>query len=134
MNIIIVSVKHEPSAFGDSQRTKMKEVFFFCVSLRFQREINSMAIHLLELPLELQLEVFAVVVEDLVEACADGAAVEVAGAADFGDELKTMEDGELEEEGCADTFVVETAHTKGVEQAGLVGIDASVVIFCVEIG
>ena len=93
-----------------------------------------MAIHLLELPLELQLEVLAVVVEDLVEACADGAAVEVAGAAEFGDELKTMEDGKLEEEGCADTFVVETAHTKGVEKAGLVGIDAGVVIFCVEIG
>ncbi len=74
------------------------------------------------------------VVEDLVETCADGAAVEVAGAAAFGDELKTMEDGELKEEGCADTFVVETAHTKGVEQAGFVGIDASVVIFCVEIG
>ena len=73
-------------------------------------------------------------VENLVETCADGAAVEVAGAAEFGDELKTMEDGKLEEEGCADTFVVETADTKGVEQARLVGIDAGVVIFCVEIG
>ena len=88
---------------------------------------------MLELPLELQLEVFAVVVKDLVEACADGGAIEVAGASDFGDELETMEDGELEKEGCADAFIVETAHAKGVEQAGLVGINAGIVIFCVEI-
>ena len=111
----------------------MKEIIFFCVNLRFLREIISMAIHLLELPLELQLKVLAVVVENLVEACADGGAIEVAGASDFGDELKTMEDGELEKDGCADAFVVETAHTEGVERAGLVGIDACVVIFCVEI-
>ena len=80
------------------------------------------------------MKVFAMVVEDLVEACADGGAIEIEGAADFCDELKTTEDGELEKEGCADAFVVETAHSEGVEQAGLVGINACVVIFCVEIG
>jgi len=73
------------------------------------------------------------VVEDLVESGADGGAIEVAGAADFGDELEAAEDGELEKERCADAFVEETAHTEGVEQTGFVGIDACVVIVCIEI-
>ena len=73
------------------------------------------------------------VVEDLVESGADGGAIEIAGTAEFGDELKMSEDGELKKEGCADAFVVETAHTEGVEQTGLVGIDTGVVIVCVEI-
>ena len=73
------------------------------------------------------------VMEDLVESGADGGAIEVAGAADFGDELEATEDGKLEKESCADAFVEETAHTEGVEQAGFVGIDACVVIVCIEI-
>ena len=88
---------------------------------------------MLELPLELQLEVLAMVVEDLVETCADGATVEVAGAAEFGHEVEAIYDGNLGKEGETYAFVVETVHAKGIEKAGLVGIDARLVIVCVKI-
>ena len=88
---------------------------------------------MLELPLELQLEVLTMLVEDLVETCADGTAVEVAGAAEFGHEVESIDDGNLGKEGETYAFVVETVHAKGIEKAGLVGIYARLVIVCVEI-
>ena len=83
--------------------------------------------------MELQLKVLAVVVEDLVETCADGAAVEVAGATEFGHEVETIDDGNLSKEGKTYAFIIETMHAKGIEKAGFVGIDARLVIVCMEI-
>ena len=88
---------------------------------------------MLELPLELQLEVLTMVVEDLVETCADSTAVEVAGAAEFGHEVEAIDDGNLGKEGETYAFVVETVHAKGIEKAGLVCIDARLVIVCMKI-
>ena len=88
---------------------------------------------MLELPLELQLEVLAMLVEDLVETCADGTAVEVAGATEFGHKVEAIDDGNLGKEGETYAFVVETVHAKGIEKAGLIGIDARLVIVCMKI-
>ena len=73
------------------------------------------------------------VVEDLVETRADGAAVEVAGAANFGHEVEAIDDGNLGKEGETYAFVVETVHAKGIKKAGFIGIDARLVIVCMKI-